>query len=366
MIGPTIPENLSQKKQQNEDEIPISFSDDEQEDLDQAIGPQMPTDLLKKRKQTETVNNGDEIYISDEEDDKSTHIGPQMPKQFSSSASQRTIEEREDHVDIGPQIPQPIIKQKESSSNDDNNESAAISQNVLNECNVEEDSNDYTPALPPDLIEERRNKQVQQPKGRRRRPVGPSLPTDGPRSQEIEDNFVIGPTLPKDYNPEEESKYSAIADIEERARQIDYLKKANSSKSRQFSNSTMSQKELDNSGWTETPSDKQQRLNEQALGKRKAKETGNHGYINRQSELEMRRNVEEYNKQSRPMSLLEMHQLKKKKSAPTSADDVTKRPFDREKDLLGSKKLDRRQKKELFKQSSQLTQNFGYGSTSFL
>lgn len=70
--------------------------------------------------------------------------------------------------------------------------------------------------------------------------------------------------------------------------------------------------------------------------------------------------------QTRPLTLLEMHQQKKKKSKDPSVEDVTKRAFDREKDLLGAKKMDRKTKKEMLKQCSQLGDKFGYGSSSFL
>lgn len=72
--------------------------------------------------------------------------------------------------------------------------------------------------------------------------------------------------------------------------------------------------------------------------------------------------------QTRPLTLLELHQQKKKKSKEPTSDieDVTKRAFDREKDLLGARKMDRKSKKEMLKQSAQFGQKFGYGSSSFL
>lgn len=72
--------------------------------------------------------------------------------------------------------------------------------------------------------------------------------------------------------------------------------------------------------------------------------------------------------QTRPLTLLELHQQKKKKSKESTSDieDVTKRAFDREKDLLGARKMDRKSKKEMLKQSARFGQKFGYGSSSFL
>jgi hypothetical protein len=114
-------------------------------------------------------NNSDEIAISDEE-----------------------------NISIGPQIPQHIA-------------------NRPIETEEEIDPDAFAPELPPDLVDQRQ-KQQPQPTGRRRRPVGPSFPT-GPMPPPEEEDFIVGTALPKDYNPEEEAKYSAIHAIEERARQ---------------------------------------------------------------------------------------------------------------------------------------------------
>jgi hypothetical protein len=74
--------------------------------------------------------------------------------------------------------------------------------------------------------------------------------------------------------------------------EVDYLKKAGSGKSRQFTNKTMAPEDLDSTGWTETPAEKQRRLEEQRLGKRKAtaEDTGPS-----QIDLERHRNVQRYN-----------------------------------------------------------------------
>lgn len=69
--------------------------------------------------------------------------------------------------------------------------------------------------------------------------------------------------------------------------------------------------------------------------------------------------------QTRPLSLLELHQQKKKKSREPK-EDVTKRPFDREKDLVAPKMMNSKQKKEMLKQSSQFSDRFGHGRGSFL
>lgn len=148
--------------------------------------------------------------------------------------------------------------------------------------------------------------------------------------------------------------------------EVDYLKQASSGKSRQFTNKAVSKEDLANSGWTDTPADKERKLKES--GKRKADDYEQ--VYHSAKDAEQRRNVQEYNMQTRPMSLLEMHQMKKKKERKsgkgTDVEDVTKRAFDREKDLLGSRPMDKKQKKELLRQSNELSKGFGYGRNSFL
>lgn len=69
---------------------------------------------------------------------------------------------------------------------------------------------------------------------------------------------------------------------------------ANSSKSRQFTNKTMSKEELDSAEWTMTPAQKQQRLEEERSGKRKmTEEETNFSKL----DMERMRNIQEYNVQ---------------------------------------------------------------------
>lgn len=206
MIGPAIPEALLKKKQ-NEAEIAIPFSDDEEEDLQSTAGPQIPAHLLEKKRQ----NN-----------DNTESIGPQIPQHIlqqktptsNANSDEIAISDEDDEGDevAGPQIPQHILDQKK----------ASLPPKAIEEV---ENPIDFAPALPPDLLEQRQNQkqpsppqQKQQTGGRRRRPVGPSFPTGPMPPSNDEDEFIVGPALPKNYNPEEEAKYSAIQAIEERAR----------------------------------------------------------------------------------------------------------------------------------------------------
>ncbi|RCH92762.1 hypothetical protein CU098_009015 [Rhizopus stolonifer] len=364
MIGPDIPKELLEKKRQNEAEIEVSLSDEE---LDVPAGPLIPAHLLKQR-QANAMADQDVM-------------GPSTPLPKTA----------------GPEIPAHLLEEKRNnvdeiaiSDGDDNMAGPAIPPHILEkrkqqkeEEKEEVDPDEFAPALPPDLLAQRQQQQVTEPQAgkRRRRPVGPSFPT-GPLPSEQDNNDIVGPSLPTNYDPEQESKYSAIQAIEERAQtksdkverpewmimppEIDYLKAAQSGKSRQFSNRTMTDTERDNTGWVETPAERERRLQEEQKsgGKRKAVEQ-DPAVI--RAEIEMRRNVQEYNMQTRPMTLLEMHKQNRKKAKNLSAvEDVTKRAFDREKDLLGGKRLDKKQKNQLFQSSSDLGSKFGYGKSSFL
>lgn len=219
MIGPAIPEALLKKKQLNENEIVISFSDDEEEEEPQMAGPQIPQHILEQRSVGPQIPdhllqqkrpNTDEIAISDEEE--VDNIGPQIPHHILNKMKAN------DSNTAGPQIPQHILDKMNSVEQDDT-VGPQMPQHILEKANVaEEDINpdDFAPALPPDLLEQRQKQTPQT--GRRRRPVGPTFPT-GPLPSQEEDEYMVGPALPKDYNPEVEAKYSAIHAIEERARE---------------------------------------------------------------------------------------------------------------------------------------------------
>jgi hypothetical protein len=226
MIGPAIPEALLKKKQQkNEAEIEIHFSEEEQEE--QTVGPQIPAHILERKRQISVTGPQMPNRLMDqgqsEEDNITTSeeyassIGPQIPQQ-------RTIQQ------IGPSIPSHLIQRCEKAQNadeiaiSDEEDDVPVSPQIPKQSRslqVEEENPDvYAPALPPDLIQQRQQQQPQAVAtgGRRRRPVGPTFPNDPIPSQD-EDDDIVGPALPKDYNPEEEAKYSAILAIEERARQ---------------------------------------------------------------------------------------------------------------------------------------------------
>ncbi|KAF7728538.1 hypothetical protein EC973_005942 [Apophysomyces ossiformis] len=311
------------------------------------IGPEIPAHLLKRKQAIQEDNDND---------------GGQLEGDVAA-----------ENASIGPVIPTELLQKRQKE------------QSEVVEAVEEDDAAAYAPELPPDLLEARKKTTAEGPR-RRRQPVGPSLPSAAAAFDEDEDD-IIGPTLPSNYNPEESAVRSVMDDIEQRARrskeqlenpdnkqqkverpewmmlppEVDYLKHASSGKSRTFSKRQLTEKEQDRSVWTDTPAEKERKLREGATGS----QAGVEGRY-RAREAEVQEQVQRYNMSQRPESLMEIHKKQKKKDR-VEVEDVRKRPFDREKDVLGSyRPMDKRQKKDLLRQSGELGSRFGRGSSSFL
>ncbi|KAI9499173.1 hypothetical protein BDB00DRAFT_866660 [Zychaea mexicana] len=360
MIGPDIPKQLLKKKpQQQEPAVELDETEADEEVVQDVtptldpVGPAIPPELLTKKRQERTNQEG-------------TH-------------------ETEEKPSTSPVPPASAA--------------AAEDNNVDND-----DPDAFAPALPPDLLEARKKqtqgKNVNSTSGsgsgsgrRRRAPAGPALP----RAFEAEaDDDVVGPILPSNYNPEQDAVRSAVADIEERARlskeamdaekaaakekkverpewmlvppEVDFLRNADSSRSRGFNTSNLSEKERDRSVWTETPADKERKRS----GKRKQveEEQTPSALPSRYSrrEQDMLQNIQQHNMMERPKTLMELHQEKGRKKRKEDGEDASSRPFDREKDFLKgpSRPMDRRKKQDMIKGARELGGRFGSGSSSFL
>jgi len=293
---------------------------------------------------------------------------------------------------IGPFIPEHLLKSK----GDDSREDQAQETVDPTAADEEDDIAAYAPELPPDMLEPKAAQpQPESTSSRRRRaPIGPSLPT-GP-SHDDEDDDVIGPVLPAGIIEQEEDISSTINEIEERARrakeaaeekkdneggklqrgdwmlvppEAQFLKGVDHHKSRQFSKNEVKTK-IDNSEWTDTPADKQRKLEERLSGKKRSRDREEEEEPVKMSkrDIELRNQVESYNTEKRPMSLMEMHRKNYVKSRTFEEEDASKRPFDREKDLKGgSSRMDYKRKQEMLKRAGELSSKFGSGrSGSFL
>ncbi|KAI7875397.1 hypothetical protein K492DRAFT_173408 [Lichtheimia hyalospora FSU 10163] len=312
------------------------------------IGPSIPQELLEKKQASSSTN------------DHSPSTSPQHSPPPTSEMA-------------GPMLPPDMTAEKQQEESDD-------------------DADAFTPALPPDLLQARQEqKQEQQPQQRRRRaPVGPSLPgQQGPEDQE--DDFAIGPVLPSNYDAQRDAVQSTIQEVEERLEsdktameeakrgdknkkvergewmlvppEIDYLRGADSSRSRGFNQRNLSTAEKDRSVWTDTPADRQRKQESDDTSNTSSRPLPS---IHSRYDDDVRRNVQQYNNTERSKSLMEIHREmggRKRKEQ----EDVASRPFDREKDFLKtSRPMDKRQKKEMMRKVGELGNRFGSGSSSFL
>jgi Protein of unknown function (DUF3752) len=107
-------------------------------------------------------------------------------------------------------------------------------------------------------------------------------------------------------------------------------------KARKFAQSksgtTLQQSEQDHSMWTETPQDRAQRLEDEALGKRPKTTTSDARDAQRNAEdTNKHRRIQEYTEKTRGPSLMHAHNATRKEDE----DDPSKRPFDYQKDIAG-------------------------------
>ncbi|KAG8844413.1 hypothetical protein FRB96_003048 [Tulasnella sp. 330] len=273
---------------------------------------------------------------------------------------------------IGPAIPAHIMKGKQPK--------------------VEEESSDddYGPALPPDL--------ALTSSSSTRKVIGPSFPTGISLVMgEDDSDDEIGPApLPpgqgeadegvRNFLEREERRQKAIEeDSKPKALKRDewMLKPPEASnifssldttklKARQFSRKT-EDKITDQTLWTETPAERQQRLADEVTGKRKRIEAAAGGNAAAEESLEDRKRrrrdkeiqdqVEEYTKNNRGTTLLDMHS----KAAASSKDAKDSAPaaiWDRDRDMsLTGRLMDERSRSKLVKDAKDLGSRFGRGTS---
>jgi len=143
-------------------------------------------------------------------------------------------------------------------------------------------------------------------------------------------------------------------------------------KARQFSRKT-EDKVKDQTLWTETPAERQQRLADEVSGKRKRAEASAGGpqiveesledRKRRRRDKEIAEKVQEYNKQKRGETLLDMHA----KSAASSTDREDAAPaaiWDRDRDMaVGGRLMDDRSRSKLINDAKGLGSRFGRGAS---
>ncbi|KAH9964588.1 hypothetical protein BC827DRAFT_1188051 [Russula dissimulans] len=276
----------------------------------------------------------------------------------------------------------------------------------------DEDEDGYTPELPPDLAEARANPNAS---GARagpasvapapaRRMIGPAR---GPfrREEEEEESGEeeIGPAPPPPPSVagRTNAREDAVAEflqkeaqrrqaIEEAARPktlqrdewmlvppaasdlLSTLDPTKLNKPRQFSRSTAPAKVVDNTLWTETPAERQQRLADEVMGKKRRVENADldrddadadvddeDARKRRKREVELQRQVDEYTRTHRGSSLLEsraQEEAKRKKGVPEEPAAI----WDHARDMaLGGRLMDEKDRRRIIQDARGLEDRFG-------
>jgi len=312
------------------------------------------------KKQAEITKN-EENKNENEKENKNVLVGPTLPSNLNEINNIPMNNNENVKKIIGPTIPsflQRENKNDDSSDNQENNDNDSIplvGPTLPPNNNLEQSSKIIGPLLPSYL-----NKDNIEEKSK---VIGPSLPISYgstiEKSEESDDD-IIGPLpmAPGHELTEEEETQRIINEFEERADRMkrklegtdepeqpkklvrdewmttlpedNILDRINILKPRQFRKNGIGK--IDVSGWTETPSDK---LRKQKEGTKNEKEKVEYIQIN-QKDIEMQKMVEQYNKEHRSESLYDQHAKEYFKNKKYEENDISKLPFNRERDVLGS------------------------------
>ncbi|KAJ3108999.1 hypothetical protein HDU96_007357 [Phlyctochytrium bullatum] len=271
-------------------------------------GPVMPEHLRAKKK----------VETDDEED---AVIGPVLPSSGDNSSSS-------DH--IGPQLPPSAHHEETHAAETDN----------------ANDNDSFGPALPPHLLNRKKAPAAEGPErpktaSKAAARKGPSLPQGfdlkALQAQQDSDDDAFGPMpMPSGYEglSEELEFQQKMKEIEERA-----------------------------SGKSEAAKEGKLERGDWMLSKRR-KVLEEPKVISEEDKLKEDL-VRRHNEAMRPKSLMDMHSEQFTRSKKYEEDDISKRRFDRDKDLV-SRRIDSSSKQRMLEQAGQLDSKFSHGRKNFL
>ncbi|KAJ7449403.1 hypothetical protein B0H11DRAFT_1877693 [Mycena galericulata] len=299
-------------------------------------------------------------------------IGPTLPPHLLNSSSSANGDDADaDPAAAGPQIPPAGPPQNEDDDSDD----------------------DYAPALPPDMVASSSKKPVAGPT------MSPSyLPTYDSRVRyhdpDDSDDDVGPRPLPAGVGFEERDAVKEfMAKEEKRRREVEEAAKPKAPKRdewmlvppsssvlgnldptklkpRQFARTSAPAKSTDNTLWTETPAERQQRLADEVSGKKRR--AANTDAPSAAEELEarkrqrideeLRRGVEEHTRKTRGSALVDMHARAGKDD--DQDDDKKKEIWDRDRDMaLSGRLMEDSKRNKMIKEAKGLGDRFGTGKT---
>ncbi|CAL8404059.1 unnamed protein product [Boreogadus saida] len=326
-------------------------------------------------------------------------IGPALPPRKTRDEDS----ESDDDDFAGPALPPGYKPGGRSSSSEDSEEEVVAKRaktrhptEELDKDTKDDDAGYFGPALPPGF-------KKQQASPERPSVLGPALPPGFRRAASDDeddgdsDDGIPGPALPPGYTAERSSGEeeedvigpmpargpvddSVLRDIERRAQKMKDKLTGNEApevvaretwmtelppelqhiglglEARTFKKKAGPEKG-DRSMWTDTPAERERKLQERLEGKEKVKEDA--PKMSRK-DLEMAEKVSKYNDKKRSESLMTLHSKKQKKEALTKVKEpVERKAFDRDADLQVNR-FDEAQKERLLKKSQELNTKFSH------
>ncbi|ESK86473.1 hypothetical protein Moror_9878 [Moniliophthora roreri MCA 2997] len=309
-------------------------------------------------------------------------IGPQLPphlQHLNDNNSNDSDSGEEESTVAGPQIPPELLK-------------------VRSESDEEEDDDDYTPALPPDLVASRSSGPEAGPSIANRKIQGPVLPSSNPGYDDDSDDDVGPMPLPPGYEglTEVDGVKQFLEQEEKRRKNIEEAAKPKAlkrdewmlvppsssdllgtldpkklSKGRQFSKSAAPAKNNDMSLWTETPAERQQRLADEVSGKKRkavnaeptiSPEEAMEARKRRKRDEVIRQSVLDHTKNVRGGALVDTHAKSMEKD--DKEDPNAKAIWDHSRDMsIGGRLMDDSQRNKLIRDARGLGDRFSTGKS---
>ncbi|KAH9487320.1 GPALPP motifs-containing protein 1 [Psilocybe cubensis] len=330
-IGPEIPPHLlKQSKRDDKDEN----EDDDGPQLPNAssssIGPQIPAHLL---------NSSSKIQVIDDDDDdfgpqptSSPSIGPTMPTVTSKPVAGPSIPPPSSARTIGPSLPTYAPTYDPNSAYD----------------NEDSDDDDIGPKPLPAGMQHRQSDAVQEFLEREEKRRKAAEEAAKPKAVKRDEWMLVPPT-----------SQGLLGNLD-----------TTKLKARQFSRGTGAETSSshDNSLWTETPAERQQRLADEVSGKKRrvtdapvdeAEEIKARKRQRKAEEEAIRRGVEEHTKKQRGAALIDQHASVAKKST-----DEVPGIWDHSRDMgLGGRLMDDEKRNKMLKEAKGLGDRFGSGKS---
>ncbi|KAI9445572.1 hypothetical protein H4582DRAFT_2071210 [Lactarius indigo] len=275
---------------------------------------------------------------------------------------------------IGPQLPANLLSSDPVAQRPPQTDPQSSRAPVLRyEEEEEEDEDSYTPELPPELAAARASASAPP-----RRTLGPAR---GPLRREEEEEESEG----REFMQKEAQRRQAV---EEAARPktlqrpewmlvppsssdlLSTLDPTKLNKPRQFSRSTAPARVVDNTLWTETPVERQQRLADEVMGKKRRVENADLADLDPQAEedankrrkrdAELQRQVEEFTRKHRGSSLIDAHAREEAKRTKDAQEEESSAIWDHARDMaLGGRLMDEKDRRRIIQDAKGLSDRFG-------